>query len=948
MLHNFVISLRTFLVAAVISLLTVACGSNNSSTPPGTTPPDNNNSGMNGTDDNSDNSPDTDDSDNGGDSTDGDNPDSQDGNDGDSSTGDMGGDGGDGDSSGDDDPGDGSNDNGDGGSDPGEPDDGDDNTGDGGDQTGLHRYSMANQCWAFQSVESGQFVALANDTLSVTAANLDEAEPIYMKPTALGSYLLLDSQGMVLQLDEDGVSRVSRLDANPSTDFVVLAQGDTTEYPATPQYHTEPTLEQVQLWTNFVDPLVTAEQFTFATVADGQVLSAGDGGALESSESREVATSSFTMVPHQGCMTYPEASSDFTGTPFAGTQPDGSVIGHADVHIHISATEFLGDAQWGRPFHPYGIEHALGNCSVDHGQFGEQDFLGAAYGGDLDGHATDGWPTFTDWPSRGSLTHDALYWKWLERAWAGGLRVIVNDLVDNQTLCEIERNVTNDPSYDCDPMNNAGRQAGTMYQMENYIDAQYGGPGKGFFQLVHSADEARSVIEDGKAAVILGIEISNLFNCQLTYNPLRQQPPHQEDGTSIGENRYGCTAEEGQPNSVLTQMQRVWDWGVRQIISIHEFDNAFGGNGIFDMGILNLGNRENSGGIPGQQIQLLSSAFLNQDPNAAAELAAAIPQTETPTGEFWNTYDCPIEGETENFSGYLWSSRGGAEAVTSPLMLSCPPLLSGNGGGAAYCYPAGVGQCNARWMTPIGLYTYSKFMEFGFIFDFDHMEMGMKTQALELAEAQTITYPLVSTHGTFGGTTVDQAERVLAGGGFLYPSNGSSRGFRNDLAETLGIHSAALDGDVVDGAEYFGFGYGTDTNGLSTQSGPRGSNIEQPLTYPFTFYSGGKWDELGIFNENAAVVFEQPSSRDENGNVARTWHQDMDGTAHGGMVTDWLQEVALEGTAEDLQHVFNSAERFLRTWKQTEQSSAEIRANGLKMPVDDILRPAPPEGLPPR
>ncbi len=807
------------------------------------------------------------------------------------------------------------------------------------------RYALANACWAVRANGNAQYLVRDGEAFAASAATMGEAEPVYLKPSALGTYLLHDSGGQLLNLSGGSLSRVSRADASPSAEFEVRVVGDTTLYPATPLYHTEPTPEQVMRWSTFVDPEIQGTEFTLASVASGEVLGIDEGGALAVAGAVSEPVASFSFEPMAGCAVFPEASSDFSGTPFKGTQPDGTVLGHADAHIHISATEFLGGAEWGRPFHPYGVEHALGDCAVDHGNSGELDFLGAAYGGQF-GHATDGWPTFTDWPERSNLTHEALYWKWLERAWAGGLRVAVNDLVDNQTLCEIERNVTNDPSYDCDPMNNAGRQAGTMYQMENYIDAQYGGPGQGFFQIVHSSDEARKVIEDGKVAVVLGIEISNLFNCQLTYSPLRTQAPFEEDGSGGIENSYGCTTEEGQPNSIKTQMQRVWDWGVRQIISIHEFDNAFGGNGIFDMALLNVGNRENSGGIPGAEIQLLSEALFNGDPNAGAAFVAAIPETETPTGEFWNTYDCPIEDETPGFSGYLWSDSGGASAATSPLMVSCPPLnLSGTGGGALYCYPADVSQCNARWMTPAGLYTYSKLMEFGFIFDFDHMEMGMKTQALELTEAQTIQYPLVSTHGTFGGTTVDQARRVLAGGGFLYPSNGSSRGFRDDLTETLGLHTEAMAGREEADSILFGFGYGTDTNGLSSQSGPRGDfDAADAINYPFTFYSGGPWDALESFNEVDPVVFEQSVSRDESGDIARSWHQDIEGTSHGGMVTDWLQEIVLEGDAEDIKHIFNSAERFLQTWTQTEQSAAVIRAEGLQLPASSILRPAPPVG----
>ena len=32
-------------------------------------------------------------------------------------------------------------------------------------------------------------------------------------------------------------------------------------------------------------------------------------------------------------------------------------------------------------------------------------------------HNTDGWPTFEGWPTHSSLTHEQVYYKWMERAW---------------------------------------------------------------------------------------------------------------------------------------------------------------------------------------------------------------------------------------------------------------------------------------------------------------------------------------------------------------------------------------------------------------------------------------------------------------------------------------------------------------------------------------------------
>jgi hypothetical protein len=813
----------------------------------------------------------------------------------------------------------------------------------------LTRYQMSNACWVIKA-GNGKYLAVAGDSYQASASDSTEAEAFYMKPTALGSYMLYNSDRQLLAATTAAsTSNIASAAASDDADWRVLAIGDTTIYPENPSYDSEPTPEVVATLYAFVDPAIKADRFTLTVASQGRNLTIDDSGNLQTLPPASVTTNNaFSFERSTGCANFPEAQSNFSGEPFKGTQPDGTVLGHADAHVHISATEFLGGAHWGKPFHKFGVEQALGNCAVEHGDDGRLDVVGGLFAQNTGGHAVDGWPTFSEWPARGNLIHEAIYWKWLERAWAGGLRVIVNDLVDNETLCELQRNVVGDPSRDCNSMNNAGRQAGTMYAMENYIDAQYGGPGEGFFQIVHSSDDARAVIEDGKIAVVLGIEISNLFNCKLKYSPLRDQRPFEENGAGFSENSYECTVEEGKPNSIATQMKRVHDWGVRQIISIHEFDNAFGGNGIFDDLILNVGNRENSGGIPSGDLAGLTDLFAGQPNQAQFEALAANLQTaELPTGEFWTTYDCPEEGD-EGFSGYLWGSTGGSTQRLVGTPNCAPAGQDGRSGGVIPCYPAGIRQCNARWMTPAGLYTYGKMMEMGFIFDWDHMEMGMKTQALELAEAQNPVYPFVSTHGTFGGTTIDQATRLLANGGILYPSNGSSNGFREDMDETAGIYATAMEKRAAAGKDslLFGFGYGTDTNGLSAQSGAR-NNPENPIEYPFSLFSGAPFNAMSEFNGVQKVTFNKPNSLDVDGNEARSWHQDVDGNAHYGMLSDFVEEIALDGSIKQNRHLFNSAEVFLQTWKRTELSSAEIQTSGLKLPpatAPAILRSAPPEG----
>ena len=138
-------------------------------------------------------------------------------------------------------------------------------------------------------------------------------------------------------------------------------------------------------------------------------------------------------------------------------------------------------------------------------------------------HSTEGWPSFAGWPRDESQTHEGTYWKWIERAWRSGLRIMVNDLVENRALCELYPLKKNN----CNDMASAYKQAEDMHALQDYIDAQYGGPGKGFFRLVKSSAEARRIINEGKLAVVLGIEVSEVLDCgQLNGTPELQ---HQQD-----------------------------------------------------------------------------------------------------------------------------------------------------------------------------------------------------------------------------------------------------------------------------------------------------------------------------------------------------------------------------------------------------------------------------------
>ncbi|MCD9877641.1 galactose-binding domain-containing protein [Streptomyces guryensis] len=246
----------------------------------------------------------------------------------------------------------------------------------------------------------------------------------------------------------------------------------------------------------------------------------------------------------------PDARINVTGEPFTGTDSAGEVRGFVDAHNHLFSNEaFGGRLICGKVFSEAGVADALKDCPEHYpdGSLAVFDYI--THGGD-GRHDPVGWPTFKDWPAYDSMTHQANYYAWLERAWRGGQRVLVNDLVTNGMICSVY------PFKDrsCDEMTSIRLQAKLTYQLQDYIDKMYGGPGKGWFRIVTDSAQAREVIKQGKLAVVLGVETSEPFGCKQVL-----------DIPQCGK----ADIDKG-----LDELYRL---GVRSMFLCHKFDNALCG-----------------------------------------------------------------------------------------------------------------------------------------------------------------------------------------------------------------------------------------------------------------------------------------------------------------------------------------------------------------------------------
>jgi hypothetical protein len=546
--------------------------------------------------------------------------------------------------------------------------------------------------------------------------------------------------------------------------------------------------------------------------------------------------STFKLHHTTGCARYPESQIDVTGRPTAGVTPYQEVRGYVDAHTHGMAFEFLGgEAHCGRPWHEYGAPYALVDCP-DHSTTG-------GYGGVLESvlsgkpsHDPVGWPTFKDWPAPESLTHEGTYYRWLERSWRGGQRIFVNLLVENDQLCKLYPFKHNS----CDDMDSIRLQAKDMYAMQDYVDAQFGGPGKGFYRIVKSPFQARKVINAGKMAVIMGIETSVPFGCTMKLDV------------------PACDLA-----SIDKQLTEVKKLGVRQMELVNKFDNALSG-------------------VAGD----------------TGEVGAAVNAANfLETGSFWDMQHCaPPDGESHDRNQLAAPdiSAGQQDALfgaIASLGLPTPALP---------LYPP-PDHCNSRGLTTLGQATIEGLAARHMIFDPDHMSVKARNAALDQVEA--MHYPgVVSSHSW---STPDAYPRIYQLGGFITPYAGDSTGFVEKWRTHVGW---------ADPRYYFGMGYGADMNGLGAQGNPRGADVPNPVTYPFTGLGG-----VRIEKQHAGQ---------------RVYDINVDGVAQYGLYPDWIEDLRLVAGATNpsdgaaiTEDMSRGAEAYLQMWERATGIAADSCRN---------------------
>lgn len=336
------------------------------------------------------------------------------------------------------------------------------------------------------------------------------------KPTGLGTFLLTDAAGQLVG-EGPGLRSGGPETAGPAAEWQVRRTAPDT--------------------------------FTLTSTAGKGGLVVGPDGRL----ALAARAAPLRLAAATGCTPFPEADLGASGTPARSRNADGSINGWADTHLHMTGDMRAGGSvMGGEPFDRFGIVRALADTS-DHGPDGGLDATGNLLrdGVPFGTHDVGGWPAFSGWPTNDTNTHTQLYHRWLQRAHLAGLRLVVAEIVEDEIICAIEPR----RRYSCDETAAIKGQIARLRALQDYVDAQHGGPGKGWMRIVTSPAAARKAAAAGQTAVVIGVESSFPLDCKAEGRP--------------------CTKRQ-----VDQRLEALHRLGVRSMFVAHWADNGFAGAAI--------------------------------------------------------------------------------------------------------------------------------------------------------------------------------------------------------------------------------------------------------------------------------------------------------------------------------------------------------------------------------
>ncbi len=532
---------------------------------------------------------------------------------------------------------------------------------------------------------------------------------------------------------------------------------------------------------------------------------------------------------------------------------------------------------------------------LDH-DFLDGDPVGSPMGTQDGARSNYGAPVFSGWPRWSSTTHQQVYYTWLERAWQGGLRLITQLAVTNEAMCRGNRHLKANPfgvfeDINCfDSMQSIDNQIEMAYAFQEWLDLQYGGvhEQKGWFRIVKTPFEARKVISQGKLAVVLGIEVAEMFNCYETKTPL-------------------CTEAY-----VNQQVDHYYDLGVRHVFPIHNFDNAFGSAATWQRGI-EVGQRAVEGRFwhteqcaptaQGQSygFRLLHSLFTHTL-IAVAKFSAQL----------WDGYPLRPEAASCNSENLTELGRKLNQKLMDKGMIIDVDHMSNR----AFDQTLEMANENPRGTYPVVISHALAFELYNQ--DTRHERLRTREQLQKIRNVGGMVAAMLK------DDLQDNSDHAGRKNTIAYPFHGarpvedncrySSRTFANAYQYLV---------DVMQGSVAFG----SDFNGIAGHFGPRfGSDAcggwpEAWVGGAFPVETAARRIERSqqILSNRVEYPFQLPGFAELERQVTgqRTYDVNLDGLAHVGLLPDFVEDLNKVGLPLSYQdQIFRSAEAYVEMWER--------------------------------
>jgi microsomal dipeptidase-like Zn-dependent dipeptidase len=504
-------------------------------------------------------------------------------------------------------------------------------------------------------------------------------------------------------------------------------------------------------------------------------------------------------------------------------------------------------------------------------------------------HEHEGYPALLNWPKQSSMIHQQMWYEWLQRANQGGLKAIIALTVNSELLAialEGKGPTAADPSIN--DKETANRQIAEIIA--------FAGRHPDFLGIARNPAEMRTIINSGRMAIIIGMEIDNIGNFYAN-TPVSQ-------------------------DQIRAEITRLKSLGVSYIFPIHIVDNKFGGAAAYK-DFFNFSNKYSTGKhilgnrpakdypllLPGNLMRVEEAGdrkigFRFQPMLSNTDIVGLRTLTEFIETAPANPLLIPLFGPVMPILIELTSSNQFQTLKKYFLDLN-PETTAYN--------TITKGHRNILGLTAEGDFAIKEMMRQGIMIDVDHASEKAVDNIIVIANRNN--YPVNSGHNSLRGNNDNEKTRTRVqldaisrlGGMFGIGWENQSPDMFNSIYST---HLAAMGNkNTTFGSDIDG--YAATTKKVSPPVGRRSTIPGEPniiSRLEATNYENRKI-KYGIRPGELRLCTMEGSPK--------RWDYNNEGMAHIGLVPDFFEALKKDGMSlEKLNQLFLSAEYFAQMWEK--------------------------------